>query len=279
MVKAMELGTVVVRGGGDIASGTIQKLHRSGFNVLVLEIEKPTSIRRNVAFSDAIYNGETTVEGIKAIRVYNIDDINNAFKNKFIPIVVDSDGKFIDKIKPVAVVDAILAKKNIGTNKDMAPITIALGPGFEAGVDVDVVIETMRGHNLGRLIFEGYAMPNTGTPGDIAGYSKERVIYSKSSGIIKNIKAIGDIVKKDEVLAVIDNQNVLAPIGGLLRGLIKNGTKVEVGLKIGDIDPRLKEIDNYTTISDKARNIGGGVLEALLIMKNKKGVNNNCIYR
>lgn len=275
----MELGTVVVRGGGDIASGTIQKLHRSGFNVLVLEIEKPTSIRRNVAFSDAIYNGETTVEGIKAIRVYNIDDINNAFKNKFIPIVVDSDGKFIDKIKPVAVVDAILAKKNIGTNKDMAPITIALGPGFEAGVDVDVVIETMRGHNLGRLIFEGYAMPNTGTPGDIAGYSKERVIYSKSSGIIKNIKAIGDIVKKDEVLAVIDNQNVLAPIGGLLRGLIKNGTKVEVGLKIGDIDPRLKEIDNYTTISDKARNIGGGVLEALLIMKNKKGVNNNCIYR
>lgn len=268
----MDLGTVIVRGGGDIASGTIQKLYRSGFNVLVLEIEKPTAIRRNVAFSDAIYNGEATVEGIKAIRAYNLNDINNAFKNKYIPIVVDAKGDFINKIKPFAVVDAILAKKNLGTNKNMAPITIALGPGFEAGVDVDVVIETMRGHNLGRLIFDGYAMPNTGVPGEIAGYSKERVIYSEANGIIKNLKSIGDIVKKDEVLALIDSHKVLAPIDGLLRGLIKDGTMVEIGLKIGDIDPRLKEIDNYTTISDKARNIGGGVLEALLMIKDKKGI-------
>ena len=259
----MDLRTVIVRGGGDIASGTIQKLYRSGFNVLVLEIEKPTAIRRNVAFSDAIYNGEATVEGIKAIRAYNLNDINNAFKNK---------GDFINKIKPFAVVDAILAKKNLGTNKNMAPITIALGPGFEAGVDVDVVIETMRGHNLGRLIFDGYAMPNTGVPGEIAGYSKERVIYSEANGIIKNLKSIGDIVKKDEVLALIDGHKVLAPIDGLLRGLIKDGTMVRIGLKIGDIDPRLKEIDNYTTISDKARNIGGGVLEALLMIKYKKGI-------
>lgn len=268
----MELGTVIVRGGGDIASGTIQKLYRSGFNVLVLEIEKPTAIRRNVAFSDAIYNGEATVEGIKAIRAYNLEDINNAFKNRIIPILVDSDGYFINKIKPLAVIDAILAKKNLGTNKDMAPITIALGPGFKAGVDVDVVIETMRGHNLGRLIFEGYAMANTGVPGEIAGYSKERVIYSQSNGIIKNLKYIGDIVKKDDVLAVVGDQKILAPIDGLLRGLIKDGTKVEIGLKIGDIDPRLKEIENYTTISDKARNIGGGVLEALLMMRNIKGI-------
>ncbi|MDI9218603.1 selenium-dependent molybdenum cofactor biosynthesis protein YqeB [Clostridium tertium] len=269
---AMDLRTVIVRGGGDIASGTIQKLYRSGFNVLVLEIEKPTAIRRNVAFSDAIYNGEATVEGIKAIRAYNLNDINNAFKNKYIPIVVDAKGDFINKIKPFAVVDAILAKKNLGTNKNMAPITIALGPGFEAGVDVDVVIETMRGHNLGRLIFDGYAMPNTGVPGEIAGYSKERVIYSEANGIIKNLKSIGDIVKKDEVLALIDGHKVLAPIDGLLRGLIKDGTMVRIGLKIGDIDPRLKEIDNYTTISDKARNIGGGVLEALLMIKYKKGI-------
>ncbi len=268
----MDLGTVIVRGGGDIASGTIQKLYRSGFNVLVLEIEKPTAIRRNVAFSDAIYNGKAEVEGIKAIRAYNLDDINNAFKNKFIPIVVDANGEFINKIKPFVVVDAILAKKNLGTNKEMAPITIALGPGFEAGVDVDVVIETMRGHNLGRLIFEGYAMPNTGVPGEIAGYSKERVIYSEANGVIKNYKFIGDIVKKGEVLAAIGNEKVLAPIDGLLRGIIKDGTRVEVGLKIGDIDPRLKEINNYTTISDKARNIGGGVLEALLMIKNKKGI-------
>lgn len=268
----MELGKIVVRGGGDIASGTIQKLYRSGFKVLVLETEKPTAIRRNVSFSDAIYNGETTVEGIRAVRVKDLDEVNEAFKNNIIPIIVDSKGKFIEKIKPLAVVDAILAKKNIGTNKNMAPITIALGPGFNAGVDVDIVIETMRGHNLGRLIFEGYAKENTGIPGEIGGYSKERVIYSEYEGAIKNLKFIGDIVKKGEVLATINEKEVLAPIDGLLRGLIKDGTNVYLGLKIGDIDPRLKEVENYTTISDKARNIGGGVLEAILITKKLKGL-------
>lgn len=268
----MELGKIVVRGGGDIASGTIQKLYRSGFKVLVLETEKPTAIRRNVSFSDAIYNGETTVEGIRAVRVKDLYEINEAFKNDIIPIILDSKGEFIEKIKPLAVVDAILAKKNIGTNKNMAPITIALGPGFNAGVDVDIVIETMRGHNLGRLIFKGYAKENTGVPGEIGGYSKERVIYSECDGIIKNLRFIGDIVKKGEVLATINEKEVLAPIDGLLRGLIKDGTNVTLGLKIGDIDPRLKEVENYTTISDKARNIGGGVLEAILITKKIKGL-------
>jgi xanthine dehydrogenase accessory factor len=266
----MDLGTVVVRGGGDIASGTIQKLYRSGFNVLVLEIEKPTAIRRNVSFGEAIYSGENTVEGIKAIHVHNLEEINRAFENKVIPVIIDENGEFIKKVNPIAVIDAILAKKNLGTNKYMAPITIALGPGFKAGVDVDIVVETMRGHNLGRLIFKGYAMPDTGSPGEIAGYSKERVIYSPSNGKIKNLKVIGDIVKKGDVLALIDNIEITSPIDGLLRGLIKDGSYVYEGLKIGDVDPRLKEIENYTTISDKARNIGGGVLEALLIMKNIK---------
>ncbi len=268
----MRLDYVVVRGGGDIASGTIQKLYRSGFKVVVLEVEKPTAIRRNVAFSDAIYNGETSVEGIKGIKVDNLEGINEAHKNDFIPILIDSEGKIIKEIKPLAVVDAILAKKNLGTNKDMAPITIALGPGFEAGVDVDVVIETMRGHNLGRLIFEGYAIPDTGVPGDIAGYSKERVIYSEADGVIKNVSKIGDIVKQGDVLAYVGESKVKSPISGLLRGLIKEGTCVYKGLKIGDVDPRLKEVENYTTISDKARNIAGGVLEALLLMKNIKNL-------
>lgn len=268
----MDLEYIVVRGGGDIASGTIQKLYRSGFNVVVLEVEKPTAIRRNVAFSDAIYNGETEVEGIKAIKVNSIDEINEAHKNKFIPIMVDQNANILKELKPLAVIDAILAKKNLGTNKDMAPITIALGPGFEAGVDVDVVIETMRGHNLGRLIFSGFAKPNTGVPGEIAGFSKERVIYSEANGKIKNISKIGDIVEKNQVLAYIGDIEVLAPISGLLRGIIKDGTEVSKGLKIGDVDPRLKEVENYTTISDKARNIGGGVLEALLIMRNVKGI-------
>lgn len=268
----MGLEYVVVRGGGDIASGTIQKLYRSGFKVVILEVEKPTAIRRNVAFSDAIYNGETSVEGIKAVRVENLEEIMEAHKNDIIPIMVDPEGIVIRKINPIAVIDAILAKKNLGTNKEMSPITIALGPGFNAGVDVDVVIETMRGHNLGRLIFDGYAMPNTGVPGDIAGYSKERVIYSDADGVIKNISKIGDLVDKDDVLACIGEIEVKAPISGLLRGLIKDGTSVYKGLKIGDIDPRLKEVENYTTISDKARNIGGGALEALLIMRNIKKV-------
>lgn len=268
----MDRETIIVRGGGDIASGAIQKLYRSGFNVLVLEIDKPTAIRRNVSFCEAAYSKETDVEGIKARLVNNLEEIKKAFKERIIPVIVDPRGKYIEVIKPLAVVDAILAKKNMGTNKDMAAITVALGPGFKAGEDVDVVIETMRGHNLARLIFEGYAQENTGVPGNISGFSKERVVYSNVEGKIKNIAAIGDIVKIGDVIAKVGESEILAPIDGLLRGLIKEGTEVDKGLKIADIDPRLKEVENYTTISDKARNIGGGVLEAVLYMKDKKNL-------
>lgn len=268
----MEKDIVIVRGGGDIASGAIQKLHRSGFRVLVLEIENPTAIRRNVAFSDAVYNGTSEVEGTKAVLIKNLEELEVAFNNNLIPIVVDPKGEYIEKLKPLAVVDGILAKKNLGTKKTMAPITVALGPGFEAGVDVDIVIETMRGHNLGRLIFEGFAIENTGVPGEIAGFSKERVIHSPAEGIIENIKTIGDIVKAGEVIAKVGEEPIYASIDGLLRGIIKNGFLVNKGLKIADIDPRLKEVENYTTISDKARNIGGGVLEAILLVKNKKNL-------
>lgn len=260
---------VIVRGGGDIASGTIQKLYRSGFKVLVLETERPTAIRRNVAFSEAVYEGETVVEDVKAVLVKDMSEIVRAWEDDFIPVAVDMEGKLIDIIKPYVVIDAILAKKNLGTNINMAPITIALGPGFCAGRDVNVVIETMRGHNLGRLIFNGFAMENTGIPGIIAGYAKERVIYSSCDGIIKNIKKIGDIVDKGEVIATVGDEDVKANIPGLLRGIIRDGTSVYKGLKIADVDPRLKEIENYNSISDKARCIGGGVLEAILLMKNK----------
>lgn len=259
---------VVVRGAGDIATGTIQKLHRSGFKVLILETKKPTSIRRTVCFSEAVYDGQATVEGSKAILVKNKEEILKAFENKLIPLVVDEEAKYIDIIKPYIVVDAILAKRNIGTNKNMAPITIALGPGFYAGKDVDVVIETMRGHNLGRLIFEGYALENTGIPGEIGGHSKERVIYSPSTGKIENMKDIGNIVHEKEIIAIIEGTEVRATISGVLRGIIRDGSYVKKGLKIADIDPRLSELDNYNTISDKARSIGGGVLEAILYLKN-----------
>lgn len=260
---------VIVRGGGDIASGTIQKLYRSGFKVLVLEIEKPTSIRRNVSFSEAVYEGETIIEDCKAVLVKDKSEIIKAWEDGFIPVLVDSEGSFVNIIKPIAVVDAILAKKNLGTNMSMAPITIALGPGFNAGKDVNVVIETMRGHNLGRLIFQGFALKNTGSPGVINGYSRERVIYCPYDGVIKGDRKIGDIVEKGDVIAHIGDKEVIAEIPGILRGLIRDGTEVYKGFKIGDIDPRLKEIENYNSISDKARCIGGGVLEAILLMKNK----------
>lgn len=258
---------VIVRGGGDIASGTIQKLHRAGFRVLVLEIDTPTTIRRRVAFSEAVYDGTTEVEGIKAVLASSEEEIQVAWYQGNIPLVVDPKGEFIDKIKPIALVDAILAKRNLGTTKDMAPITIALGPGFKAGLDANIVIETMRGHDLGRLIFEGYAERNTGSPGVIGGYDIERVIYSPYEGVIKNLKEIGDLVEDGEAIALIDGQEVKTIIPGVLRGIIRDGFNVSVGLKIADVDPRFDQINNCITISDKARTIGGGVLEGILILQ------------
>jgi len=265
---------IIVRGGGDIASGTIQKLHRSGFKVLILEIAKPTAIRRNVAFSEAVYDGKVIIEDIKGMLVKDKQEVITAWQNNSIPVIIDEKCKFIDILKPCVVVDAILAKRNLGTNKLMAPITIALGPGFNAGVDVDVVIETMRGHNLGKLIFEGFALENTGIPGEIGGYSNERVIYSPCGGKIKDIKKIGDIIEIGDVIAIIGGKKIKAPISGLLRGLIRDDSVLFKGLKIGDIDPRISEIENCNTISDKARNIGGAVLESVLFMRNKRNFNN-----
>ncbi|HEY8892160.1 MAG TPA: selenium-dependent molybdenum cofactor biosynthesis protein YqeB [Clostridium sp.] len=260
---------VIVRGGGDLASATIQKLYRSGFRVLVLEVPEPTAIRRSVSFSEAIYESEVEIEGIRALHVYSISEIENAWSNRKVPVIIDAEGKYIKELNPKIVVDAIIAKKNMGTTKDMAGITIALGPGFSAGYDVDIVIETTRGHNLGRLIFNGEAAKNTGIPGNIMGYSKERVIHSTSSGVMKNVLGIGDVVKKDEVIAYIGDNEVKATISGLLRGIIRSGSFVTKGFKIADIDPRATENINCYTISDKARSIAGGVLEAILYLINK----------
>lgn len=262
----MLVNSVIVRGGGDIATGTIQKLHRSGFKVLVLETEKPTSIRRTVCFSEAVYDGQAIVEGDTSVLVKSKEEILEAWEKKLIPIAVDNDGTYIDMIKPEVVVDGILAKRNLGTNKSMAPITVALGPGFCAGKDVDVVIETMRGHNLGRLIFDGFAEANTGVPGEIGGHSKERVIYSPAAGIIQNIAAIGEVVEINSVIASIEGIEVKTTIAGILRGIIRDGSYVKKGLKIADVDPRLSELNNYNSVSDKARSIGGGVLEAILFL-------------
>lgn len=266
----MDNKLVIVRGGGDIASGTIMKLYKCGFSVLILEIQSPSSIRRNVSFSEAVYEKTQSVEDVKCYLAENINEAKKYLDQGKLTVIVDPECKCLNEFKPIALIDAILAKKNLGTTKDMAPVTIALGPGFTAGVDVDAVIETMRGHSLGRVIYDGMAYKNTGIPGKIAGFDKERVIHSPAEGTLKNIHHITDIVKKGEVIAEINGPdgktNVYATIDGLLRGLIRDGYKVAKGFKIADIDPRVDEYNNCFTISDKARCIAGGSLEALMYL-------------
>lgn len=256
---------VVVRGGGDIASGVIQKLHRVGFRVLVLELEKPTSIRRTVCFSEAVYTGRTELEGITAVRAESIVEIYHTWAENCVPVAVDPKGSCINSFKPLAVVDAIIAKRNTGMHKDLAPVIIAIGPGFTAGKDVSVVIESNRGHNMGRLIFHGNAEPNTGRPGNIAGYTIERVLKSPDDGIIAVEHSIGDTVKQGDIIATVNGHTINAQIDGIIRGIIRGGTYVTKGFKVGDIDPRIDQLKNCYTISDKARAIGGAVLEAIII--------------
>ncbi|MGN0293610.1 MAG: selenium-dependent molybdenum cofactor biosynthesis protein YqeB [Lachnospiraceae bacterium] len=305
---------VVVRGGGDLATGTIHRLHRCGFPVVVLESRKPSAIRRYVAFSEAVYENTMTVEGITCRYAGDVDgsvyrgsctqmtatdrvacevpgemsgEVDGgmsglqAAENRMkeimakgeIPLFTDPDGMLIAHLKPWAVVDAIIAKKNMGTSADMAPVTVALGPGFTAGLDVKIVVETKRGHNLGRLIYEGQAVPNSGIPGIIGGYGKERVNHAEADGVIYGVRKISDLVEAGETIAVIqttdDSGNtsqveVKAKIKGVLRGLIRDGYEVTKGFKIADVDPRESEKKNCFTISDKARCIAGGVVEALM---------------
>ncbi|KLI43825.1 selenium-dependent molybdenum cofactor biosynthesis protein YqeB [Brachyspira hyodysenteriae] len=267
---------VIVRGAGDLATGIVYSLYKAHFKVIVLDTQYPSSIRRKVALSEAVYDGESKVEDIEAVLVKSYEEALNIIADKNytkIPILIDPNCDILKNIKPTFLIDAIIAKKNLGTNKSMAKYTIALGPGFIAGKDCDIVIETMRGHNLGRMYLEGEAIPNTGIPGNIGGKEAERVIHASSDGIIENIKNIGDFVKEKEVIAYINNNNekieVLATFDGLLRGIIRDGFKVHKGLKIADIDPRKSEYDNCFTISDKARNLGGSVLTAMMYLYNR----------
>ena len=267
---------IIVRGGGDLATGTIYKLKKSGFPVLILETGDPSAIRRNVAFSEAVYLGEQTVEDMTCCRANSLQQAEMFLREGKLTILVDPAGAAIAALKPLAVVDAIIAKRNLGTTRSMAPITVALGPGFTAGEDVDAVIETKRGHNLGRVIWHGSAAPNTGVPGMIGGYGKERVIHAPAKGILLNVKKITDTVEKGEVIAVIESEDGTVPVeaalNGILRGLIRDGYPVTKGFKIADIDPRAEEYDNCFTISDKARCIAGGVLEAILQLKKERNL-------
>ncbi len=267
---------IIVRGGGDLATGTIHKLCRCGFPVLILEVAAPSAIRRNVAFSEAVYDGQHTVEDVTCFRAESIEQARTFLEEGRLTLLVDPKGEAIPAFRPMAVVDAILAKKNLGTVRDMAPITVGLGPGFTAGADVDAVIETNRGHHLGRVLRQGCAEANTGIPGVIGGYGRERVLYSPAAGTMRNIRRITDTVARGEVIAEIETEGgsvpVTATLDGLLRGLIRDGYTVAKGFKIADIDPRTEEYQNCFTISDKARCIAGGVVEAILQLKGERSL-------
>ena len=268
---------IICRGGGDLATGIVHRLFRAGFPVLVLETDSPAAIRRQVSFSEAVYDGTATVEGVTAERIASADraSVNHVLEEGRVPLLVDPEGSSIPLLKPDIVVDAIIAKKNLGTAKEMAPLVIGVGPGFTAGEDVDLVVESMRGHNLARIFTTGAALPNTGIPGNIGGFTKERVLHAEAAGYMKNIRQIGDIVEKGEEIARIYEKmtedgtfsgsyvSVEASISGMIRGLIREGYHFQKGFKIADIDPRESELANCFTISDKARSIGGSVLEAV----------------
>ncbi len=256
-------GLVIIRGAGDIATGVAVRLYNAGFRIIMTETKLPTMIRCSVSFGQCLFLGTQEVEGIKAIRANNILEAQMLLNQACIPVLVDENLELVSMLNPVYVIDAILAKRNLNFNIDLAPITIALGPGFTAGVDCHAVIETNRGHHLGRIIYDGATQDNTGVPGNIAGFSHQRVIRSPSEGTMNSQIKIGNIVEQGEIIAHIDDTPVYAPLSGMVRGLINNGIAVSEGFKIGDIDPRGDNAD-FTTVSDKARAIGGSVLEAML---------------
>lgn len=252
-----------IRGAGDLATGIALRLYRSGFDIVMSDIAVPTTVRRTVAFSPAVYEGESSVEGITGKFCENISMIDTVMESGCIPVVVDPSGEIMKEYKPDVIVDAIIAKTNIGTKITDADIVIGVGPGFNAGVDCHAVVETKRGHNLGRVIWSGSAYPNTGVPGNIDGYTVERIIRATADGVFKAKVNIGDYVKAGDLLAYCDETPVYANIDGIVRGLLQDGVKVKTGMKSGDVDPRA-EREYCFSVSDKASAIGGGVLEAIL---------------
>ncbi|HJM36471.1 MAG: molybdenum hydroxylase [Dehalococcoidales bacterium] len=254
---------VLIRGGGELASGVAHRLSQCHFRVCLTETPHPQAVRRGIAFCEAVYEGEKEIEGVVAKLVSSSDRIYEMWREGSLPLLVDPENKVRETINPDVLVDAIIAKKNLGTRLTDAPLVIGLGIGFIAGKDVHAVIETNRGHNLGRILRHGKAEADTGIPGEIAGFSVERVWHAPAGGRFSTPKRIGDQVAANEVVAFVDDQPVKTLIGGVIRGLLRDETEVYKGMKLGDIDPR--GIGEYCyTISDKSRTIAGGVLETIL---------------
>jgi len=267
--KKMSEIIVLIRGAGEMASGVAHRLHQSHFKLCMTEVSHPLAVRREVSFCEAVYEGEKEVEGVRAKLISQHDEIESIWKKGHTPILIDPEAnKTREFLKPDVLIDAIMAKKNLGTRIDDAPLVIGLGPGFTAGKDVHIVIETNRGHSLGKMILSGTAEPDTGIPGEVGGYTVERLLRTMKKGVFHPQKTIGDKVTKGSVVAVVDDYPVIAQVSGVVRGLLREGIEVKKGMKVGDIDPRGKK-ELCFTISEKARAIGGGVLEAILYWYNR----------
>ncbi len=255
-------GLVVVRGAGDLGTGCIVRLVKSGFRVLALELPNPRAVRRTVSLCEAVHDGVAAVEGVRGILHSSVPA---AWARDEVPVVVDPECTSLAPLAPLALVDAIMAKRNLGTRIDMASAVVGLGPGFVAGRDVHAVVETNRGHDLGRVIYAGATQANTGAPGLVGGHGGERVLHAPAGGVVEAVKAIGDRVEAGDAVLTVDGTPVRAAIAGVVRGLLRPGSRVHAGMKVGDVDPRCVR-ENCFTISDKARAVAGGVLEAILTL-------------
>ena len=262
---------VMIKGAGDIASGIAMRLWRAGINVVMTDLPRPSSIRRTVCFSEAVYRGETMIEEVRARRAENAADALRLLEENILPVIVDPKAESAKELHPEVIVDAILAKENLGTAITDAPGVVGVGPGFTAGADCHAVVETMRGHTLGRVIWSGGAIPNTGVPGEIGGYTVERVMHSPCGGVFHALREIGDTVEAGETVATVGGEPLYAKITGTLRGILPEGFEVpREHFKSADVDPRCRLFHCFT-VSDKALSVGGGVLEAVLMLTSAVG--------
>jgi len=258
----------IVKGGGEMGSGVVHRLVRSGFKVCITEIPEPLAVRREVSFCEAVFSGQQKVEGLIGKRFHNPEEVFRAWEEGLVPVLIDPECAVRKILKPEVIIDAILAKKRVTTQITDAPLVIGLGPGFRAGVDVHCVVETNRGHFLGRVIEGGEAEPDTGIPGVIGGYTWERVLRAPADGKFQGRRNIGERVQKGDVIAEVAGKPLITLIDGVLRGVLRDGVFVTEKMKVGDVDPRAMR-EHCFTISEKARAIGGGVLEAVLRVYNK----------
>ncbi|GKH32042.1 EF2563 family selenium-dependent molybdenum hydroxylase system protein [Muricomes sp. OA1] len=261
---------ILIKGAGDLATGIASRLYHSGHQIVMTEIAVPLTVRRMAALSRAVYEGTAVVEDMKGILVYSEKEAEQVLADGDIAVIVDANAKIAAGLQPDVIVDAILAKRNTGTKITDAPFVIGVGPGFTAGIDCNCVVETKRGHTLGNIFYSGSALPNTGIPGDVGGYTTERLIRAAADGEMQPLAAIGDIVEKGQAVAVTGGKEVYARMSGVIRGLLQPGVRVSKGLKIGDIDARCEKSHCFT-ISDKARAVGGGVLEAVTRHEHLRG--------